>query len=123
MAQFELKIDSVNNRIFVKTIGFPTDEEMEQHVKRIHAGLAQLKPGFAVIADITEMKATTQVAANALQGLLQEYKKRGISQIVRIVSKEVLAKMQLQRITQHVDIPVSHVTTLAEAEALLAGKR
>ena len=120
MAGFEVRTDAAANRIYNKTTGFPADGEMEAHAKRILAELGKLKPGFVVIADITEMKATTPGGAKALQGLLQEYKRRGISRIIRIMSKEVLAKMQLQRITQDVDIPVSHVTSLADAEALLA---
>jgi len=121
MAGFEVKIDAVRNCIYLRTTGFPTDGEIEEHVKRILGELDKLKPGFVVIADITEMKAATPAGAKALHSLLQEYKRRGISRIIRIMSKEVLAKMQLQRITQDVDIPVSHVTSLADAEALLSG--
>jgi hypothetical protein len=123
MASFEARTDLVRNRLYIKTAGFPTESEMEQHARRIVAELAKLRTGFVVIADITEMKATTPAGAAALLGLLQEYKRRGISRIVRIVSDEVLAKMQLQRITQEADIPVVHVTSLAAADALLSAAR
>jgi hypothetical protein len=119
MASFEVRADVVGNRIYVKTTGFFGDDEIEEQVKKVAAETAKLRPGFVVIADITDMKATTPAGARALQGLMQEYKRRGISRIVRIVGQEVLAKMQLQRITQEIGIPISYVTTQADADALL----
>jgi len=121
MANFETTCDTVRNRIYVKVQGFPTETELEQHVGKLIGELDRLRPGFAVISDVTDSKVTTPAGAEVLQRLMKEYKRRGVSRIIRIVSREVLTKMQLQRITQEADIPVSHAASLAEAEKLLGG--
>lgn len=121
MATFETTCDVARNRIYVKVQGFPTETELDQHVKKLIGELGRLRTGFAVISDVAESKVTTPAGAEVLQRLMKEYKRRGVSRIVRISSREILTRMQLQRVTQEADIPVSHVANMAEAEKLLGG--
>lgn len=121
MATFETTCDTVRNRVYVKVQGFPTETELEQHVKKLIGEVGKLRPGFVVISDVGESKVTTPAGARVLESLMHEYKRRGVSRIVRIVSREVLTKMQLNRITQEADIPVVHAASMAEAEKLLGG--
>jgi hypothetical protein len=123
MGKCEFRADSVRNRLTIRLSGFSTDAEMEQHVKRVIAELPKLRPGFVMVSDITDLKTTTQGGALALREAMHAYKRHGIARIVRIVGEDVMAKMQLQRLTQEAGIPVNYVASHAAAEELLKGQK
>jgi hypothetical protein len=123
MGTCEFHADSVRNRLTIKLSGFSDDAEMERHVKRVIAELPKLRPGFVMVSDITGLKTTTQGGASALREAMSAYKRHGIARIVRIVGEDVMAKMQLQRLTQEAGIPVNYVTSHAAVEELLKGQK
>lgn len=119
MGTFDVRADVARNRLNVTMKGFSDDAEMERNVKWVISEVAKLKAGFVMISDIREMKATTPVGARLLETAMEAYKRQGIARIVRIVGHDVVGKMQLMRLAKEHDIPVDHVTSLVDAEALL----
>jgi hypothetical protein len=120
MGTFHARADLVRNRLYVTMKGFiSTEAEMEQNVRTVIAETQKLRPGFVMISDISEMKATTPAGAHLMKRSMEAYKRQGIARIIRIVGQDLLGKMQLGRLTKDAAIPVDYVTSLAEAEELL----
>ena len=122
MGHFSVKADAVRNRLYVTMGGFANDAEMQDNVRRVEAELPKLRPGFAMVSTLADMKATSAGGAKSLQHAMELYKKHGIARIVRVVGNEVLGKMQLNRISQEAGIPVDYVSSLEAAEQLLSAK-
>jgi hypothetical protein len=122
MGTFHARADLVRNRLYVTMKGFSDDAEMEQNVRTVIAETQKLRPGFVMISDISEMKATTPAGAHAMERSMEAYKRQGIARIIRIVGQELVGKMQLGRLTKNAAIPVDYVTSLAEAEELLRSR-
>lgn len=122
MGTLQVKADTANNRLNVKMTGYSDASEMVEQVSRVVAELPKLRPGWVMISDISEMKATTPGGTAALEKAMKAYKQSGIGRIVRIVGADVIGKMQMQRLAKEAGIQVGYVTSMAEAEALLDAK-
>ena len=122
MGTLQVKADAANNRLIVKMAGFSGDSEMVDQVSRVVAELPKLRPGWVMVSDISELKATTPGGAAALEKALKAYRQSGIARIVRIVDADVIGKMKMQRVAKEAGIQVDYVTSMAEAEALLASR-
>lgn len=122
MGTLQVKADPATNRLNVKMAGYFADSEIVEQVRRVVAELPKLRPGWVMISDISEMKATTPVGTAALEKAIKAYRQNGIARIVRIVGTDVVGKMQMQRLAKEAGIRVDYVTSMAQAETLLKAK-
>ena len=120
MGMLDVRSDLGRNRLYVTLSGFLTDREMEEGIARVIAELPRMKPGFVMVSNIADLKPTTPNGAKTLAKAMEAYKQHRIARIVRIIGKEVLGKMQFQRVAQEAGVPVDYVHSAADAEALLA---
>jgi hypothetical protein len=119
MGTCEVKADVVRNRLYVTLKGFSDDDEARQNAKRVVAEIAKLRPGFSVVSDISELKARTSGGTRGLEETIEAYRRHGVGRVVRVVGKEVVGKMQFDRVSREAGLRVDYVATLAEAERLL----
>jgi len=122
MAKFDVRADVLGNRLYVTLGGFADDVQMRRNVDLVISELPKLRPGFAMISTITEVRATSPGGARELERAMKAYKSHGISRIIRIVGEDVLGKMQLHRLAREAGIPVEYATSREDAEALLRAK-
>jgi hypothetical protein len=115
MGTCEVKADAAANRLYVTLKGFSNDQQMMEHVNRVVAEVAKMRPGFVMVSDISQMKPTTPGGTQALESAMQAYKRHGIAKIVRIVGEEVIAKGQFQRVAKEAGIPIEYVSSAEEA--------
>ena len=115
MGTCDVRADLATNRIYVTLKGFSSDQEMEDHLKRVVNEVRKLRAGFVMVSDISQMKSATPAGARALEGAMQVYKKQGIAKIIRVVGTDVIAKSQFNRITKDAGIPVEYTTSMEEA--------
>ena len=115
-------IDPARNRLYITIKGYAADDEIREHAALVVAAVAKMKPGFAIISDISEFKATTPEGAQIIADCVEDYKRHGIARLIRIVGKNTITRMQFTRVSRERGVEVENVATRAEAEHLLAGK-
>lgn len=110
----------LHNRLYIKIVGFPRGAtEFAEAFAKNGVGLGKLKPGRALVSDVSESKAVTPETAQVLEQILEQYKSYGVGRIVRIVGHEMITNIQYPRITHQADIPADNVGTAEKAEELL----
>jgi len=112
------------NRLYVTFTGFFDDEEAAQACAAILTEARRLSPGFSIITDIAEFKATTPAGSEEISRLQSDLGALGVRRVVRVVGAQVLANMQLNRTAREANYGpgVDPVTTesVEEAELLLS---
>jgi hypothetical protein len=102
--------------------GFSSLDLIEETIKDLKAAVAQLKPGFDVITDISDYKTAKPEIAQAIQRMQVYLKESGMRRVVRIVSDQnVITKMQFKRTSDSAGYAAEMATSVEEADALLDG--
>lgn len=119
MSQFNVRADTVKNRLYVFVQGFLDDNEVENVINTLIAETKKLKPGFDAINDISGFKpASAQAAEKLVQG--QRFVKEwGVRRVIRVVGQGGLAATQLARTGKEAGYDADTVATMEEAEKVL----
>jgi len=64
---YAIRADGPRNRLYVRMAGFMTDPDAIRVADAIIAEVQKLRPGFAVINDIRDLKPTTQTATEQMR--------------------------------------------------------
>ena len=116
----EIRADSIKNRLYLRLAGMMSDEDARKVAEKILAELPKLRPGFAVVNDISELKPASEVATEHLKRAQAASAKAGVKRVVRVMGKQSITNMQWNRTlrdTQGMNAEV--VASLEEADRLL----
>jgi hypothetical protein len=120
----DIRADSLKNRLYLRLAGMMSDADAKLVAEKILSELPKLKPGFAVINDISELKPASEAASEQLKRAQAASVKAGIKRVIRVMGKQsTITNMQWNRTlrdTQGINAEV--VGSLEEAERLLDGK-
>ena len=119
----DIRADALKNRLYLRLAGMMSDEDAKKVADKILAELSKLKPGFAVINDISELKPASEAASEQLRRAQAASVKAGIKRVIRVMGKQSITNMQWNRTlrdTQGINAEV--VGSLEEAERLLDQK-
>lgn len=122
MGDIYVRADIAKNRLYMKLSGYFTDEEAAQTAAKLQEEMRKLSPGFDIINDLSELKPLTPKGSEEIARGHHVIQQMGVGRIVRIVSQEVITKMQWDRKSKEVGIAAQMVTSMAEAERLLDQK-
>jgi len=117
-----LRVDKERNRLYVVLEGFIDTEEMKKNSDETIEVIKQLKPGYAVITDISKFKTTTPEGSKEIERVQANFKATGVGRGVRVVGESAIASIQLSRTGKHAGYESNNVATLADAEKLLDAK-
>ena len=118
----EIRADAAKNRLYLRLVGTMSDDDAKKVADRIESEIRKLKPGFAVINDISELKPASEAASGHLKRAQDASAKAGVKRVIRVMGTKSITNMQWNRTlreTQGINAEV--VATLAEAEKLLDG--
>ncbi len=123
MGTFDVRAEKTVNRLYVTFTGFFDDEEADRACAAILTEAKKLSPGFSIITDIAEFRATTPGGSEEISRLQSNLGAMGVRRVVRVVGAQVLANMQLNRTAREANYGpgVDPVTadSVEEAELLL----
>lgn len=123
MEKYMIRADIAKNRLYMVLKGFFTDEEIHTAAQKTVEEIKKLKPGFAVINDISTFKPASQQGAEEIKRVQIFTHERGVKRIVRVVGKDKVASaitaMQFSRTQQEAGYTADIVGTIEEAEKLL----
>ena len=117
----DIRADVGKNRIYIVLDGYFNDDQMKTVGDKTIEETRKLKPGFAVINDITKFKPTTPQGAEDLkrgQGFMKDY---GMGRVIRITEGAALGQMQLSRKAKELGYIAEQAASIAEAERMLDG--
>jgi hypothetical protein len=116
---WETRIDRNRNYYLMRLWGLMTDDECRAVAARVLAEIPhQMKPGFTLISDISELKPLTKEGTVIVRDSGAAVAKMGVKHTIRIVGASAVAAMQFKRETKTA-YEANIVASLAEAEALL----
>ncbi|MFC1961074.1 hypothetical protein ACFLYO_10230 [Chloroflexota bacterium] len=116
---YEIRVDTNKNRLYVILDGYLADDKIQEAVNTTKANIDQLKPGFDLINDARNFKPLSPESTTSIAELQKYLIEHGLKQTVRIVGKEVIGAMQLERMTKDTGYDVLFASSIEEAETLL----
>ena len=109
------------NRLLIRVRGAVSKRDMEQLYTDIRFCVSDLKPGFAVITDLTEARIAHLSAIGTFKKISAFLVEKQVGPIIRVVGQGKVIFQQLSKLTEQEGVyqPV-YVKDMEEAEVLLA---
>jgi hypothetical protein len=116
---FQTKADIDRNYLYISFEGMARLEEGQAAVKAVLAEAGKLKPGFAIINDLTKARPTIPEVAEMLKGAQLSLFKMGAKKVIRILSKEaIVTKMQFSRTQEDAKADYATIEVASMGDAL-----
>ena len=117
----DVKVDKINNRLYISLKGFIEDSEVKEASDKVIAAMSELKQGFVIINDISDFKPASKEGGIYIKKAQEEVIKKGASKVIRVVDS-VIGKLQFKRLSQEIgaSYEVIEVQSLEDAEKYLA---
>jgi hypothetical protein len=111
------------NRLYIRMTGAMTDDEAKEVAAAIVGEIKKLRPGFAVINDISALKPASEKASEYLRGAQEASVKRGSGRVIRVVGSQAITHLQWNRTLKDTQGTAAETAaTVEEAERMLEGK-
>lgn len=119
MIKFE--VDQARNRLTIRYSGKVAPPDTESGLEQIRSGLAQLQPGFHLLADLSELEAMDFGCAPFIEKAMDLCNEKGASLVVRVIPdphRDI--GLQIMSIFHYRgEVQIVTCETLAQAEELL----
>jgi PilZ domain len=114
------KADLEKNRLYLKISGKTSKKELEGLYTEIRFCVADLKPGFGVISDLSECNLGHLSGVSTLKKIMNYLVKNGVGEVVRVINGQSLLFKQVLNLSAKIGgyLPV-YVSTVEEAEEKL----
>jgi acyl-CoA hydrolase len=94
---YQIKINGQKNRLYIILGGHPTTEEIIRGADEVIVAVKQLKPGFDVITDISDLRASNPDGAREISRVQQFVREAKVRRIVRVTKDAPFARTQFKR--------------------------
>ena len=81
----EIEIESARNLLLMTYRGHVQPAELAQARAKLEAALAKLRPGFQLLADLSELDAMEYACAPEIQATMDWMRQNGVARVVRVV--------------------------------------
>ena len=117
--QYQISVQKEKNRAFLKINGFWRNaEQVSNYLTDWEKAVAELKPGFTLLTDATEMK-IHPTSVRELHEKAQAYViKAGVRKVAELQLNKV-AELQLDSVSKDTKMPKQNFNTREEAELWL----
>ncbi len=116
----KVRVDIPKNRIYCVIAGKITTKDITEFFTDIRFGVADLKPGFDVVTDLTQCNIGHLAVIPTFRKIMHYIASKEVREIVRVVDKKSIVFRQAMNVTAQIQgyKPV-YVETLEEADELL----
>ncbi len=120
-AEYEVRVDPVKNRLYIRISGFFRGKDVEPAMKDLEEALRDIRPGFDTVTDLSKFVPGSPGAASALTRGGTMVKKKGRRRGVRITGGLMTGLMQFQRLVKGIfdDQTTRSAKSVQEADAIL----
>ena len=120
MADFNVHVDSIKNRIYVKIDGSLSVEEAKALEEKYRQAVSQCFTGFSVLNDVSWLRPCSPEVQQILSEITHISSNAGVGKVARVVGETPLAGMQIDRISRtESHYHGEHFKTVDEAEVYL----
>ncbi|MBV9359786.1 MAG: hypothetical protein JO292_00210 [Betaproteobacteria bacterium] len=117
---YDIKANTAKNRLYLRLVGTMTVEDAKKVADTIIVEIRKLKPGWAVVNDISELKPADDQAVAHLKRAQDASGKAGCKRVVRVMGKQAITHMQWNRtLSETQGIRADVASTVEEADKLL----
>ena len=116
-----MEVDVARNRVYTRYSGNVTAAVMEAGAQRVEALLPQLRPGFAVLADLSGLELMELECGLHIARIMDLCKAHGVAMVVRVIpdQKKDIGLNILSLVHYRGKVRLVTCETLAEAEKIL----
>jgi len=113
----KVRVDMSRNRIYCTISGDITKADLEKFFTDVRFGIADLKPGFSMITDLTNCRIAHLAAIPTFRKIMHYIVNHGVQEVIRIINPKNLVFKQILNLTSQIQSysPI-YVNTLQEAE-------
>src|SRR5262249_19045495 len=116
----EARADLVRNRLYMRLTGFMAEADARKAADAVIAEMQKLRPGFAIINDIRELKPVSPEASDQLKRTQEAAVKLGYSRAIRVVGDQLITHLQWTRTLKAAHgHEIETAPTVDEAERML----
>lgn len=116
---YKIEVSTEKNRAYLKIIGFwRNPEAVPDYLKDWTKAVNQLKKGFTLLTDASEMKTHPQEVRKLHEQAQAILLKSGVSKVAEVLQDDV-AEMQLDAVAKTTQFPKQNFRTPADAEKWL----
>lgn len=117
---YDIRANPAKNRLYLKLAGMMSEAEAKTVADTIIREIAKLKPGWAVINDISELKPADDKATAHLRRAQEASAKAGCVRVVRVVGRQAITNLQWNRtLAETQGMRADTAGTVADADRLL----
>lgn len=117
---YDIRANAAKNRLYLKLEGTMSEDDARKVYETILAEIEKLKPGWAVVNDISALKPADDKASEYLRKAQAASAKAGVKRVVRVVGSQSITNLQWNRTLQETQgIRADVVASVADAEKLL----
>lgn len=116
----KVKVDLAKNRLYLQISGGLSKKELEKLYTEVRFCVADLKPGFNVIADYSESTLIQLNGISTFRKLMNYLIKSGVGEVARVVDGKCLLFKQVQNLSSRIcGYKPFYARSLEEAEKIL----
>jgi len=116
----KVRVDIKRNRLYCSIVGKISKSDMENFYTDVRFGVADLKPGFDVITDLTNCNFGHLAAIPAFRKVTHYLAGKGVGEVVRVVNpKSMIYRQAMNFASRAQGYKPVYVSTLQEAEEFL----
>ena len=121
---FEIEANVALNRLYLQLQGSMSDDQARDVADQIIQEVRKLRPGFAIINDISELKPASPAATEHLRRAQEASVRQGCGRVIRVVGTQAITQMQWSRTLKAAHhVGAETATTFEEALQMLDKKR
>ncbi len=117
----EIHVDVGKNRLFIRIAGRLDEAEAPSICDSIMREMDRLRPGFALISDLSEAEPLGPVGVEQVKRLITGSRQRKVGKTVRIVGRSAQTALQFARTSKEYQHEPYLAFSREEAERLLDG--
>lgn len=119
----ELENDDARNLFIIRYHGHITADEMAQWIERTHAGIERMRPGFGLLADLTNLTNMDVGCAPYIEATMDVANKHGIAAVVRVIPDPARdIGLQIMSLFHYgANVQIATCATVEEAMKILFG--
>ncbi|MDY6930447.1 MAG: hypothetical protein SVJ22_00820 [Halobacteriota archaeon] len=121
MGEYKMDVNTEKNRMSIRISGFMTDQELKVVVDEALVELRKMKPGFAIINDISEFKPASPSGAKELLRVQKFVNDLKPGRIIRVVGSDKLGRKQFEKNSQQAGYAAETAPSIEAAEKMLDG--
>ncbi len=100
MAEIDVNVDKMKNRIYIQTEGSLNIDEAKELEEAYRKAVRECRPGFTVLNDVAKLQPCLPEVQEILKEITEIASQAGVGRVARVVGDTPIAGLQIDRISK-----------------------